>query len=151
MTFYNGILHLTDWAGNVILPTLAGLFFAIAVVRFSKGWDYHHWMYAGLMSLMASGLLRAMETFTTQLAWDDPDLYWNSLLNLVNWVCNVLLPLYGAMQVVVGALHFGGILERVHIGHSYLRNFAAAGLCFMISGLLRLAEWFVAQGTGGVI
>jgi len=47
-------------------------------------------------------------------------------------------------------IHFGGILERVHIGHSYLRNFVAAGCSFMVSGLLRLAEFFVAQGTGGV-
>lgn len=91
-----------------------------------------------------------VETFTSQLAWSNPDLYWNSLLNLTNWVANVVLPLYGALQVALGVLHFGGILERVHIGHSYLRNFVSAGCCFMISGLLRLAEFFVDQGTGGV-
>lgn len=150
MTFDNGILNLTNWAGNVILPTLAALFFSFAVVLFSKGRDYHHWMYGGLLALMASGLLRMLETFTSQLAWNDPDLYWDSLRHLTNWIANVILPLYGALQVVLGVVHFGGILERVHIGQSYLRNFVAAGCCFMISGLLRLAEFFVDQGTGGV-
>ena len=32
--FENGIVNLTSWLGNVILPTLSGLFFAIAIVRF---------------------------------------------------------------------------------------------------------------------
>jgi hypothetical protein len=150
MDFSTGILNLTNWVGNVILPTLSGLFLSLAVICFSKGRDYHHWMYGGLMSLMASGLLRMMETFTSQLAWENPNLYWNSLLNLTNWVANVVLPLYGALQVTLGVLHFGGIMERMHIGHSYLRNFVAAGCSFMVSGLLRLAEFFVERGTGGV-
>ena len=33
MSFYNGILNLTNWTGNVILPTLAAAFFAIAILR----------------------------------------------------------------------------------------------------------------------
>ena len=150
MDFYTGILNLTNWTGNVILPTLAGLFFCFAVICFSKGRDYHHWMYGGFLSLMASGLLRMVETLTSQLAWNNPDLCWNSLLNLTNWIANVVLPLYGAMQVVVGVVRFGGVLDRVSVGHSYLRNVVAAGCSFMISGLLRLAEFFVEQGTGGV-
>ena len=150
MDFYTGLLNLTNWVGNVIMPTIAGLFFSMAVLSFSKGRDYHHWMYGGLLSLMASGLLRAIETFSSQLTWNNPDLYWSSLLNLVNWVGNVILPLYGTLQIVVGVVHYGGILERVTIGQSYLRNFLSAALCFTLSGLLRLAEWFVEQGTGGV-
>ena len=35
--FENGLLNLTNWLGNVIMPTLAGLFFAAAIYRFSKG------------------------------------------------------------------------------------------------------------------
>ncbi len=35
MSFYNGILHLTNWLGNVIMPTMAGLLFAVAIVRYS--------------------------------------------------------------------------------------------------------------------
>src|SRR5450756_2328326 len=36
MTFLSGITHLTNWMGNVIMPTLAGLFFARSVVRYQN-------------------------------------------------------------------------------------------------------------------
>ena len=99
MSFYNGFLNFTNWSGNVILPTLAGLFFALAIVRFSKGQPYSHALYSGLLALMASGLLRALETFASQKAWNDPDVYWMSLISFVNWVCNVLMPIYAAVEV----------------------------------------------------
>jgi hypothetical protein len=96
MSFYNGLLNLTNWAGNVIMPTLGALFIAFAVVQFARG--YHHlystWAYGGLMCLMVSGLLRMFEKFTGQLGWNNPDLYWNSLLNMVDWFANVILPVY---------------------------------------------------------
>src|SRR5438874_2027854 len=66
MSFYNGLLNLTNWLGNVIMPTLAGLFFAGAIYRFSRGMPYQHLSYGGLGALMCSGLLRAMETFASQ-------------------------------------------------------------------------------------
>jgi len=59
------------------------------------------------MCLMVSGLLRMFEKFTGQLGWNNPDLYWNSLLNLVDWFANVILPVYAGMHVAVGALKFG--------------------------------------------
>lgn len=37
MTFDNGILHLANWMGNVIMPTLAAAFIIIAILQFSKG------------------------------------------------------------------------------------------------------------------
>src|SRR5215475_1305071 len=99
--FENGLLNLTNWAGNVILPTLAGLFFAAAVYRFSKGYSYSHVGYAGFAALMCSGLLRMLERFSSSASWNDPDRYWFSILALVNWVGNVMLPLYGTLQVVL--------------------------------------------------
>ena len=36
MNFANGMLNLTNWVGNVIMPTLAGLFGAAAIYRFGK-------------------------------------------------------------------------------------------------------------------
>ena len=60
------------------------------------------------MCLMVSGLLRMFEKFTGQLGWNNPDLYWNSLLNLVDWFANVILPVYAGMHVAIGALKFGG-------------------------------------------
>jgi len=149
MSFYNGILNLTNWSGNVILPTLAALFIAIAILQFSKGNSYSHALYGGFLCLMASGLLRALETFASQRPWDDPDVYWIAVVSLVDWLCNVILPLYAALQVAAGAVALGTDV-RFHYSSAWMRHFAAAGLCLLVSGLLRLAEFFVSQGTGGV-
>ena len=113
MNFANGMLNLTNWLANVIMPTLAGLFAAGAIYRFSKSQPCHQLGWAALASLMCSGLLRALESFSNQAAWNNPDRYWISLLTLVNWVGNVLLPLYGALQVVLAVVHFSGLLERM--------------------------------------
>ena len=149
MSFYNGILNLTNWAGNVVLPTLAALFIAIAIVQFSRGMPYAHAMYGGFMCLMVSGLLRAFETFASQRNWNDPDLFWTALVTLVDWICNVLLPLYAALQVAAGGLQLAGVTNRFQ-PISWMRHFAAAGLCLLLSGVLRLGEFFVTHGTGGV-
>jgi hypothetical protein len=149
MSFTNGILNLTNWAGNVILPTLAGLFFAIAVLKFARSEPSAVSMYGGFLCLMASGLLRAMETFASQRAWNDPDVYWMSLVSLVNWIGNVLMPVYAGLQVTAGALRMG-IVSRIHPTEGWMKHFVAAGLCLLLSGLLRLAEFFVAHGTGGI-
>ncbi len=113
MSFTNGILNLTNWAGNVILPTLAGLFFAIAVLKFARSEPYAAAMYGGFLCLMASGLLRAMETFASQRAWNDPDVYWMSLVSLVDWICNVVMPGDARLCRVAG----GG--RRVAHGHRH--------------------------------
>jgi hypothetical protein len=151
MNFRTGILNLTNWAGNVMMPTLAALFIALAVIEFSRANPYSRWAYAALAALMVSGLLRSLETFTKQLGWNDPDLYWNSVLNLVNWIANVILPIYGVMHVTVGSLKFFGIADRYtrsQLGHTH--HFLAAMLCLSVSGVVRFAEFLVAQGTGGV-
>jgi hypothetical protein len=146
----NGLLHLTSWLGNVIMPTLAGLFAAAGVFHFSKGRNYQHFAYAAMASLMCSGLLRAMETFANQAAWDNPDRYWMSILTLVNWVGNVLLPLYGVLQIVLAVTHYAGLLERMTVGEAWVRNLVTAMCSFGLSGLLRLGESWIQHGTAGV-
>jgi hypothetical protein len=150
MLFETGITNLTSWLGNVILPTLSGLFFAIAILRFVGPGQHQPWMYAGLLALMVSGILRGLEVFSSQQSWDDPDLVWMSLMNLVNWTCNVMMPLYGVVQIIVGTLHFAGIGHRMYQGGSWMRHLLAAAGCFMLSGIVRLAESFVLRGMGGV-
>ena len=68
---------------------------------------------------MCSGLLRVLEGFSNQAAWNDPDRYWLAVLTLVNWVGNVLLPVYGALQVVLSVVHFSGLMERMTIGEAW--------------------------------
>jgi len=148
--FENGLMNLTNWAANVIMPTLAGLMFAAAVYRFGKAQPYAHLSWAGLACLMCSGLLRLLESFAEQATATDPDRCWIALLGLVNWTANVILPLYGTIQVVMTVLHLGGVLERMNVGDSWARNALAALMCFSLSGLLRLAEFWIQNGTSGV-
>jgi hypothetical protein len=148
--FENGLLNLTNWTGNVIMPTLAGLFFAVAIYRFSKAHPYSHFAWAGFASLMCSGLLRTLEAFAQQSGAADPDRYWIAILTLVNWVGNVILPLYGVIQVVMMVLHSAGLLERMTIGEAWVRNLVSAMMCFGLSGLIRLAEFWIQNGTAGV-
>jgi hypothetical protein len=148
--FENGLLNLTNWTANVIMPTIAGLFAAAAIYRFSKAQPYSHMSYAALASLMCSGLLRALETFASQSGASDPDRFWISILTLTNWVGNVMLPLYGTLQVVMAVIHYAGLLERMTIGEAWVRNLASAMMCFGLSGLLRLGEFWIANGTAGV-
>ena len=149
MSFDHGILHLANWLGNVIMPTLAAAFIIIAILQFSKGQEFSHSMYGALACLLVSGLTRAFETFASQAAWNNPDLYWISITTLIDWVANVILPVYAASQVAAMALRLG-IFSLVHPTSGWLRHFVTAALCLMVSGLLRLAEFFVAHGTGGV-
>jgi membrane protease YdiL (CAAX protease family) len=51
MNFLNGITNLTNWMANVIMPTLAGLFFALAVVRYARGYAHQYIAWSGLMCL----------------------------------------------------------------------------------------------------
>ena len=149
MSFDHGMLNLANWLGNVIMPTLAAVFIIVAIIEFSKGREFSHSMYGALACLMVSGLTRAFETFASQRAWNNPDVYWMALVTLINWVGNVILPVYAAAQVAIGALRIG-MFSYIHPTSSWMRHFLAAGLCLMVSGLLRLAEFFVTQGTGGV-
>ena len=124
--------------------------FAVGLMRFIGSGQHQRWMWAGFLSLMVSGILRGLETFALQRAWDDPDLYWYALMNLINWVCNVIMPLYGVLQVGAGILQYSGIGYRMYGGGDWMRHFLVAAGCFMLSGIVRLSEWFIQQGVGGV-
>lgn len=148
--FDQALLNLTNWAANVIMPTLAGLFAAAAIYRFSKAQPHQHLSHAAFAALMCSGLLRTMEAFASQGGANDPDRYWLSILALTNWIGNVMLPLYGTLQVVMAVTHYAGLLERMTIGEAWVRNVASAMMCFGLSGLLRLTEFWIQNGTAGV-
>ena len=150
MVFLKGITSMTSWMGNVIMPTVAGLFFALGIIRYAKGYSHSYITWAGFLCLMVSGLLRGLEHSAAQAAWNNGDVVWITLRTLVNWLCNVFMPVYAVIQVVAGVLAYGGVGHRIYPGMPWARHFAAAGMALMLSGLLRLAEWFVAKGAGGI-
>jgi hypothetical protein len=66
-----------------------------------------------------------------------------TVLNLVNWVGNVIAPVGAALAVVMAVVSYSQ-------GRGVMRwSVTAAGL-LVISGLTRLIEFWIANGTGGV-
>ena len=91
-------------------------------------------MYAGFAALMVSGILRAIETFSQQRAWNDPDAVWVTLLGLINWSANVFLPVYGVLQVVMAIMHYGGVGFRIYPGAPWARPCAGGNGVFWAFG-----------------
>ena len=59
-------------------------------------------------------------------------------------------PFPRVMQVVLGIMHYGGMGFRIYPGAPWARHVMIAMASFSVSGLLRMAEFFVQQGTGGI-
>jgi hypothetical protein len=148
MSLDSGIANLASWAGNTIMPTVAGLFFAGAVYRYSKGHHYEQLIYGGFASLMCSGLLRALEGFVTHAGPTNADGYWMALMSLVNYVGNVILPIFALTQFGAMALHMAGVLEEIYPGSVWIRKFITGVAALMVSGILRFAESMVNQAHG---
>jgi hypothetical protein len=66
-----------------------------------------------------------------------------AFLNFVNWVANVVAP------VGAGAAVFGAIVAYA-TGRGFMRLLFVAAGCLTISGITRLLEFWISQGTGGV-
>ncbi|HVC48002.1 MAG TPA: hypothetical protein VND90_12205 [Terracidiphilus sp.] len=62
-----------------------------------------------------------------------------AFLNAVNWVCNVICPVAAGIAVVATIL-------RWRSGRSLLPSAMTAGGLICVSGILRLIEYFIAQG-----
>ena len=62
---------------------------------------------------------------------------------MTNYVGNVILPTFAAIEVVKLVLGFGGVFERLNIGDDWLRHLFAAMMSLMVSGILREFEHFV--------
>lgn len=151
MSLDGAITNLASWAGNTIMPTMAGLFFAGAVYRYSKGEAFEQFLYGGFASLTCSGILRALEGFVQHAGATSADGYWIALMTLTDYTANVILPVFALVQLGAMALHMGGVLTEIYPGSTWIRKFIAAIGALSVSGILRLAESLVnhAHGIGG--
>ena len=94
-------------------------------------------------------VLRGIEKFASQAAWNNPDLIWITLLGLVDWTCNVFMPVYAVLQVIQGLMQYSRRRPpHIRRWHAWMRHFAAAALWLSLSGLVRLAEWFIGERLG---
>jgi hypothetical protein len=66
-----------------------------------------------------------------------------AFLNLVNWIGNVIAPVGAVLCVVMAVVNY------TH-GRGVARWAVAAGGLLLVSGLTRLIEFWIAQGTAGV-
>jgi hypothetical protein len=148
MSLDGAITNLASWAGNTIMPTMAGAFFAGAVYRYSKGGPFEQLLYGGFGSLMCSGILRALEGFVQNAGATNADAYWTAVINLVSWTANVILPVFALSQLGTMVLHMGGVLTEIYPGSTWIRKFVAAIAALMVSGIVRLAESMVTQAHG---
>jgi len=66
-----------------------------------------------------------------------------AVLNLVNWVGNVIAPVGAALAVVMAVVSYSQ-------GRGAMRWAVTAGGLLVVSGLTRLIEFWISQGTAGV-
>jgi hypothetical protein len=66
-----------------------------------------------------------------------------TVLNLVNWVGNVIAPVGAALAVVMAVIAYSQ-------GRGVARWAVTAGGLLVISGLTRLIEFWIQNGTGGI-
>jgi hypothetical protein len=130
------------------MPTMAGLFFAGAVYRYSKGAPCEQFLYGGFASLMCSGMLRALEGFVQNAGPTSANGFWMATMSMVNWTANVILPMFALTQLAAMALHMGGVVSEIYPGSTWIRKFIAAIAALMVSGIVRLAESMVTQAHG---
>lgn len=62
-----------------------------------------------------------------------------AILNVVNWICNVICPVGAGIAVVATVLQWRS-------GRSWLPAAMTAGALLCISGILRLIEYFIQNG-----
>ncbi len=147
-SFDQGLLHMTAWLGNGIMPLLAGLMIAMGIYKFAKGGDFERYFWGAMASLCVSGLLGLAMAFTAQgTGASQID---QAVLGLTNWICNVILPVYASLEVVRAVLGVSGIGSRLNIGDDWMRHVVAAFAALSCSGLLRLFEHFITVGTAGI-
>jgi hypothetical protein len=148
MSLDGAITNLASWAGNTMMPTMAGMFFAGAVYRYSKGGPFEQLLYGGFASLMCSGFLRALEGFVQNAGPTSADVYWTAVMSLVNFTANVILPMFALTQLGAMAIHMGGVVSEIYPGSTWIRKFVAAMGALMVSGIVRFAESMVTKAHG---
>jgi hypothetical protein len=142
-SFLTGLQGLTEWLGYLILPTLAGLCVCMAIYNFREGRDGERGMMAAIVCLMGPGCALLVSAWTTAAPPVPTDAYSGALMNGVNFVGNVLLPIFAAYNVTIGVLSLGGFLKHFKSQQDVVHYFIVAFGCLTVSGILRLLEHFV--------
>lgn len=145
--FVFGLEHMAQWIANLVLPVIAAYCVIAALLAIHNRRDGVRYLFAGLMCLMGPALADLAYAFLTNVpAVGGHDPMYNALLNAINWIGNVIMPMFSAYNVACGVIVLSGFGERLYVGEDWMRYFIVALGGLMVSGIMRLLEWFVVQG-----
>ncbi len=148
-TFDSALMNMASYIGNYILPISAGLVLCIGLYRYAHSPRIgERYVTAGLACLLVSALVRLAEHFSTQNSGQDQFFY--ALLSLTNWTANVIIPLYAAVALFRAILAYAGFPQSVNHGGNVGRNILVCFGCLGVSMTLRLLEFFITSGAGGL-
>ena len=100
---------------------------------------------------LINGALTNRDVYKRQVQHAGPtsaDGFWMATMSLVNWVANVILPVFALTQLAAMALHMGGVVSEIYPGSTWIRKFIAAMGALLVSGMVRLAESMVTHAHG---
>ena len=144
--FLTGLEALVRWLGNLLLPVVAAYCVVMAIVALHNRSHWQRYILGALYCLMGPGLASLAEAFITSSPVGAHDVYYNAILSGINWLGNVIMPMFAAYNVICGVLVLGGFMERLDIGDDWVRYFVTAIASLLVSGIMRLLEWFVVRG-----
>ena len=147
-SFITGLQAMVEWVGYLVLPALAALCVITALVTYSQRKDGSRYLAAALLCLLGPACAQLLNAFvSTTPGTGSHDTYYNGILNLTNWVGNVIMPMFAVLNIIRGIMTAGGFFERFTIGDDWVRYFLIAGGSMMVSGITRLFEHFVTTGA----
>src|SRR5260370_9063162 len=92
---------LTKWIGYLVLPTLAGLCVIVAIYNYSERKEAGRYVVAALLCLMGPACALLINFFVTSPAPSaGADVVSGGLMNAINWLGNVIMPLFAVIIVV---------------------------------------------------
>lgn len=137
----DGLLNLTNYLGNIILPVLAGLCLVLAVRAYMTRKDGQHFVVGAIACLLASSFVRLAGVFASHS--NSPDAYYYALVSMTDWLGNVILPTIAALEFVRAVLSYSGSFDRALRGQGWVRHAVIGFMCLTVSGMLRLLTHFV--------
>lgn len=143
-----GLLNLVDWIGLIAMPILGALMLALGIYKHSKGESMERCVAGVGVAISISAITRLAEWFMsgTQVgAGVTGDAYSGALLNIANWVGNVILPTYAAVEVVRAGITFEE-MAQFRTDLRPVKHLLTAFMCCSVSGLMRLIEYWVTNG-----
>jgi hypothetical protein len=149
-SFDTALTSMASYIGNVIMPAAAGITLCIGIYNLAhKAKSGERYLTATMACLLISGFIRMVEYFSKQQTGQDQ--FYVSFLTMTNWTGNVIMPMYAVINIIRAGLSVSNSsFEFTSVGGNTGRHVIVAIACLGVSMGLRLLEWFVTTGAGGI-